>query len=85
MKLIKNQQVKRASLILVRHFIPLTIISYKKIEATASQVRFKKLLENYLQNRFQYISFNDKSSSEKTIECDIPQGSVLGPILFLFT
>ena len=38
---------------------------------------------NYLTNRTQYISVRDFESSCKEILCGVPQGSVLGPLLFL--
>ena len=38
---------------------------------------------NYLSNRYQFASMNDTSSSFLRIECGVPQGSILGPILFL--
>ena len=38
---------------------------------------------SYLTNRQQYVSFEDATSGHKTITCGIPQGSVLGPLLFL--
>ena len=38
---------------------------------------------NYLKNRTQYVSVSDQKSDLKEIKCGIPQGSVLGPLLFL--
>jgi len=38
---------------------------------------------NYLTNRTQYVSLGEFESSLKKIICGVPQGSVLGPILFL--
>ena len=38
---------------------------------------------NYLSNRYQFASINNTSSSFLRIECGVPQGSILGPILFL--
>ena len=38
---------------------------------------------NYLNSRTQYVSLGEFESSLKEILCGVPQGSVLGPILFL--
>ena len=37
----------------------------------------------YLSNRQQYVTFADISSDYGKTTCDVPQGSVLGPLLFL--
>ena len=42
-----------------------------------------KLIANYLVERFQYVRINDKSSAMKSIKRGVPQGSILGPLLFL--
>ena len=41
------------------------------------------LLMNYLSNRYQFVSINNTSSSFLRIECGVPQGSILGPILII--
>lgn len=41
------------------------------------------LLRNYLHNRKQLVRIGKKVSSIKTINIGIPQGSILGPLLFL--
>ena len=42
-----------------------------------------KLFENYLHNRKQRVVLNDFYSDYSVIESGVPQGSVLGPLLFL--
>ena len=39
--------------------------------------------QSYLTNRKQYVSINGESSESLGINCGIPQGSVLGQLLFL--
>lgn len=41
------------------------------------------LMKNYLHNREQYVFFNDVYSDKLSISTGVPQGSVLGPLLFL--
>ena len=42
-----------------------------------------KLIKSYLENRKQFVEFNKECSEMKSIENGVPQGSILGPLLFL--
>ncbi|XP_065645688.1 uncharacterized protein LOC136076146 [Hydra vulgaris] len=39
--------------------------------------------KNYLSNRKQYIVYKENETGNKVITCGVPQGSILGPLLFL--
>ena len=38
---------------------------------------------DYLRNRHQYVIFKSTTYNISTVECGVPQGSILGPLLFL--
>lgn len=41
------------------------------------------LLKDYLNNRKQTVKLNNTMSQALTVECGVPQGSILGPLLFI--
>ena len=43
-----------------------------------------KLIESYLEDRMQCCSVNKELSSMERIVCGVPQGSILGPLLFIY-
>ena len=42
-----------------------------------------KWFESYLYNRQQFVCINNFNSSTKSLACGVPQGSILGPLLFI--
>ena len=40
-------------------------------------------IESFIRHRSQTVSFGEELSAESNVVCGVPQGSVLGPILFL--
>ena len=42
-----------------------------------------KWIGSYLMNRYQYVNINGTNSDYMNVLCGVPQGSILGPILFI--
>ena len=62
----------------VNHKILLTKLEFYGVRGVAL-----KWFENYLSNRKQYVEYKNEKSKLFEINCGVPQGSILGHILFL--
>ena len=40
-------------------------------------------MQSYMKNRKQYVVINSQESHELSVETGVPQGSILGPLLFI--
>ena len=62
----------------IDHKILIRKLAYYGIRGVASE-----WLCSYLTNRKQYVNYNNMNSDFLNIRCGVPQGSILGPTLFL--
>ena len=58
-------------------------ILLKKLEAYGIRGTPLNWFNSYLSDRQQYVTLNERKSLKQTMVCGIPQGSSLGPLLFL--
>ena len=58
-------------------------ILFKKLEHCGLRGNIKNWLVNYLTDRQQFVQIGKSQSNFCKIECGVPQGSILGPLLYL--
>ena len=58
-------------------------ILLKKLSNYGIRGTTHKLMKSYLSNRCQFVTLGGQQSDLSSITCGVPQGSVLGPLLFL--
>ena len=59
------------------------VIFIKEIDHYGAKGRYFLWFKNYLNNRRQFIAHNNSNTSFANISSGVPQGSILGPLLFL--
>lgn len=62
----------------INHSILISKLNHYGIQGNAL-----KLIKNYVSDRKQFVKFRDQTSNQYIVRCGVPQGSILGPLLFI--
>ena len=57
----------------------------EKLKAYGIQFENLKWFRSYLSNRKRFISYENSKTEMKSVKCGVPQGSIIGPLFFLFS
>ena len=87
-KLLESMNNRQVSLLLLIDFSKAFdmvdhVVLLKKLNHYGIRGPALNWLRSYLSNRKQYVSINNSDSSSMTIAHGVPQGSILGPLLFI--
>ena len=59
-------------------------ILFQKLEYYGIRGPALQWIKNYLTNRIQFVQFGETRSSNQIIRWGVPQGSIIGPLFFVF-
>ena len=86
----KNDLLKNRGHLVAPHAIGVFIDLKKAFDTVDHEILIKKLkhygvrgVKSYLSNRKQFVNIDGCSSELLSVICGVPQGSILGPILFI--
>ena len=83
MHLIKGLKFVEYFLIFRRLLTRCDMMGFFKLRQNGISGDIMNILQDFLRNRKQRVALNGQCSSWADVNADVPQGSILGPLLFL--